>query len=82
MLVREGESPVRPEHSNSGATPLHPIRIKAMWRALRAGKLWLIVPFKHFSGIKDKIFHGVKFKEVYPDPYCPDDEGYITWPLN
>jgi hypothetical protein len=81
MLVREGESEHAARHSNSGATPLHPIRTKALWRALRAGKLWLIVPFKHFSRIKDNTFNGMKFKEVYPDPHCPDDEGYITWPL-
>lgn len=81
MLVREERFAATNANSTSGAIPPYPIRKKSLYRALKRSDLGPIL-LKNFQELKDGlIFNGIKFKEIYPDPYCPDNQGYIRWPL-
>ena len=54
-----------------------PIRKKAWFRAFRAGKLCIILPYCY----KDKnIDHLGKFSSINYSMYCRDDSAYIMWP--
>ena len=71
---------------NFGDSPrsIRPIRKRAWHRALNAGKLWIIVPYKWADLVVFKLgfsdqFH--TFAKVIPDMNVRDDSAFITWPM-
>lgn len=71
--------------TNLGATPFsHPIRKRAWWKALRAGKLWLILPYSEYNNYWKGKFGHILLNNTYTrilfDKNCPMTEGYIMWP--
>ena len=60
----------------------HPIRKRAFWRALKAGKLWAVVPYSHMKSGGTVFNYGPnRFARVIPDPHCPTHTAYIMWPM-
>lgn len=69
---------------NLGGSP-RSIRKRGWWRALNAGKLWIIVPYKWSDlvifklGFSDRLY---QFAKVIPDRNVKEDESFITWPID
>jgi len=60
----------------------HPIRKRAWHRALKAGKLWAIVPYEHMqAGGSCLNLAPNTFARTIADRNCPSNFMYITWPL-
>jgi hypothetical protein len=61
------------------------IRKRGFNRALKAGKLWLIMSYKNADIVVFKLNisdHFLQFAKVIPDRNVPDDYAYITWPVD
>ncbi len=60
-----------------------PIRKRAFYRALKAGKLWAIVPYELMAGDGPGLTIGPNhFAKVQPDKNCPSNVAYVMWPLD